>query len=144
VAVPAGGTASVTVVDERPDLKHYALVNLDRNALMELVGVIDGVDDRIAATLKELTVLRASAAAAERRREAATQELTAITSDQSRVRSNLSSVPPQSELARRYLALLTEQEDQVEAAKQAQAAATAAQESIEAQIREAVHKLSES
>jgi hypothetical protein len=60
------------------------------------------------------------------------------------VRSNLSSVPPQSELARRYLALLTEQEDQVEAAKQAQAAATAAQESIEAQIREAVHKLSES
>jgi hypothetical protein len=144
VAVPAGGTATVTVVDERPEQKLYALVSMDSDALVELSGMIEGVDGRLAAALDDLTALRARAAEAQRTGEAATRELTAISSDQARVRSNLSSVPPESELARRYLALLSEQEDQVEAAKQAQAAAAAEQEAAEAQIRAAVRKLSES
>jgi hypothetical protein len=144
VAVPAGGTATVTVVDERPEQKLYALVSMDSDALVELSGMIEGVDGRLASVLDELTVLRRRAAEAARSGEAATRELTAIASDQSRVRSNLSSVPPESELARRYLALLTEQEDLVEAAKATQAAAAAEKESAEAQIREAVRKLSES
>ncbi len=143
VDVPAGGTAKVTVVDERPEQKLYALVSMDRRSLVELSGMIEGVDGGLAAALDELTALRARAAEAERAGSAAAKDLHAIAADQTRVRSNLSSVPPESELARRYLALLSEQEDQVEAAKAAQAAATAEQEAAEAQIREAVRKLSQ-
>jgi hypothetical protein len=110
---------------------------------VQLSGLIEGVDDRLASALADLSALRAKAAEVERTGLAASQELTAIAADQSRVRSNLSSVPPESELARRYLSLLAEQEDLVEAAKDAQAAAASDKKAAEALIREAVRKLSE-
>lgn len=143
VKVPAGGKASVTVVDEKPLERHYALDNMDQNELVQLSGLIEGVDGRLVAALGDLTALRAKAAEAERTRQAASQELTNIAADQTRVRSNLSSVPPESELARRYLSLLAEQEDLVDAAKKTQAVAASDKEATEALIREAVRKLSE-
>src|SRR3546814_8236588 len=116
---------------------------MDQRELVELSGLLEGVDGRLASALDDISALRARAAEAERTGQAASQELAAIAADQTRVRSNLSSVPPESELARRYLSLLAEQEDLVEAAKEAQAAATSDRKAAEALIREAVRKLSE-
>lgn len=143
VKVAAGGKASVVVVDERPDGSSYVLNDQDQRSLIYLTGLLEGVDDKLAAALADLTALRTKAAAAERAVEVARQEIAAIAADQARVRPNLSSVPPESELARRYLTLLAEQEDLVEAAKKAQAAAAADREAAEALVREAVRKLSE-
>lgn len=141
--VPAGGKASVTVVDETPKRNHYTLDSLSQRDLVELSGLVVGVDNRLASALGEISALQAKAAEARRASQAASKDLAAIAADQERVRSNLSSVPPESELARRYLTLLAEQEDLVEAAKDAQAAASSDREAAEALIRQAVRKLSE-
>src|SRR3546814_2612771 len=109
VKVPAGGKSSVMVVDERPQGAHYALDTMDQRELVELSGLLEGVDGRLASALDDISALRARAAEAERTGQAANQELAAIAADQTRVRSNLSSVPPESELARRYMSLLPEQ-----------------------------------
>lgn len=143
VMVPAGGKASVVVVNERPKGSQYALDTMDQRALVQLSGLLEGVDDRLVSALDDLSALRARAAEADQTGQAAGRELVAIAADQARVRSNLSSVPAESELARRYLSLLAEQEDLVEAAKKALAAATSDRKAAEALLWEAVRKLSE-
>src|SRR3546814_18901382 len=69
VKVPAGGKASVMVVDERPQGAHYALDTMDQRELVELSGLLEGVDGRLASALDDISALRARAAEAERRSE---------------------------------------------------------------------------
>ncbi|MGE0747048.1 MAG: hypothetical protein AB7K86_17455 [Rhodospirillales bacterium] len=121
--LPAGGTVTVPVTMSRPVVQQVSLIdtNADRLTAIARMG---GLDDAARAAIARAAELKREID----RRQAALGEIDgrrkAIVEEQSRIRDNMARVPANSDLARRYLAKLNEQETELEklAAERAAAA----------------------
>lgn len=110
-AVPAGGTAEIRAVLEQVRVDTTGLVDADEALLVSWSSL--ATDPRLAAKFKDLAAARAEIDRAEGEVAAFGERSARITSAQERIRGNLGAVPKDSELARRYLALMGEQEDEL-------------------------------
>jgi hypothetical protein len=112
IAVAAGGKATFAFVFEQPVAEQVYLSGLDDSSLVYYLE-----SDFLSAEAKEqlsiLVDLRATLA--DKRRELADleAEIAQIIADQTRIRENLKSVPAESDLQRRYLETLNQQEDEL-------------------------------
>ncbi len=136
--VAPGASAELTVRLERQILERTALTDLQDNAL-EFFAQAEYLDPPLRAAFERLAEQRATIAS--RRQEVARLErsTTRLFDDQKRLRDNLRNVPRDSDLHRRYLAKLTEQEDTLDRiATEIQAARDAlkaAEDALAAEIR---------
>ena len=125
VAVPAGGVASQTVVEERVDDHRYAVTSLDLESLLKIHA-----DGKASAAVVEAVEHAAGLAAEERRHRDAIGRLdaerTTIAQEQDRIRKNMERLTQNTELHRRYLTKLGVQEDRLEEIAAERAAADAA------------------
>ncbi|WP_368744524.1 DUF4139 domain-containing protein [Desertibaculum subflavum] len=110
--VAAGKSASITFVAERTLAQETSLASLTTQDLARFAvnGRLTEAQRKAFARLAELAAARGKAEAevkqlADRRKE--------LEAEQARTRANLGSVPAQSDLQRRYLAMLGEQEDRL-------------------------------
>lgn len=136
--VPAGETVTVRVALDRPIYERFQLLTISPSDLAVFVSASQ-LSESDRATLARIQELQREVAAREAAAARLEQERAAIVADQARIRENLRSVPPESDLHRRYLATLEAQEDRLEAlrgeAEAAQAAVQAAREALASFIR---------
>ncbi|HEX6012096.1 MAG TPA: hypothetical protein VFY87_09915 [Geminicoccaceae bacterium] len=112
--LPAGADLDVAVVLERPVVERVALVDADtERLLLEFRGAM--LSPELREALARLQTLSARLAEIDRQigREAAARE--ERVAEQERLRANLEAVPPDSDLARRYLDRLAASEDELAA-----------------------------
>lgn len=112
IDVAAGKSGSITFVGERTLAQETSLASLSNQDLARFAanGRLTEAQRKAFARLAELAQARGKAEAdakllADRRKE--------LEAEQTRTRANLGSVPAQSDLQRRYLAMLGEQEDRL-------------------------------
>jgi len=112
VAVEAGGTATFSFVFEQPVAEQVYLSGLDDSSLDYYLQATF-LSPEAKAQLSILIDLRDTLA--DKRRELADLEaqISQILADQTRIRENLKSVPAESDLQRRYLGTLNQQEDEL-------------------------------
>ncbi len=129
----AGETREVAFVFERSTGERLVLADLDEEMLGYLLDA-RFVPQETKQKLADLVALKAKVAEAERNLAALEREEAAIVTDQSRLRENLGAVPSDSDLGRRYLRQLSEQEDRLEAlrasAKDGMTAVAAARQAL--------------
>ncbi|MEI8393489.1 MAG: hypothetical protein WCF85_02055 [Rhodospirillaceae bacterium] len=138
VEVPAGKTISFVVTLVHPRQERFELVELP----VDQVGLYVHSDELPADLRKMLSgVAERKAALAERERvvEQVEQDQEAINKDQERLRQNLQAVGQGSDIGRRYMAKLGEQEDRLEGLNKkmtdAKAAEAAARQALVALVR---------
>lgn len=112
--IPAGATVKVTIVLDRPLVERVAIQNLTGDQLGAYAN-----SEELPAAVRETFAQIASLSAAVADKEAARDKLTAernqILTEQARLRDNLKVVPSESELYKRYLGEMMEQEDRLKA-----------------------------
>lgn len=116
VAVPAGKTVEVNVKEQRTDEERYDLKVIDAKKLEELASRRD-FSETVRSTIKNVRELRNGIAGLEAKLKLQQQLLSDIAKEQSRIRSNMSSLDRDSDLYRRYVTKLTGQEDKFDAAR---------------------------
>ncbi|MET0184426.1 MAG: hypothetical protein ABW210_03110, partial [Achromobacter sp.] len=109
IDVAAGATAEVSVTDELPGTDTFALTDSDEQVLIMLANA--PAAPALSAKLKALAQQRRTWAATERKMADIDSRIETQTGEQSRLRDNLSAVPPDSELGRRYMDLLAKSEN---------------------------------
>lgn len=113
LAVPAGETRALTVRQERTDGERLVLGDLPPRVIFQRAASGD-LDPKVRELFEDLAERHRALRGMEQARERLRARAAAIAEDQGRVRANLESVPSDSDLARRYLAGLTAQEDELE------------------------------
>ncbi len=131
VAVPAGETVEFAFAFERPVTQRIALQNLDDSQLNYYIES-SYMPEAGKEQLKLLVGLRGDLSARRRELQQLEGKINQIIADQGRLRENLKSVPPESDLQRRYLEELTKQEDEL---ARLRAAAEAKREEVAAAER---------
>lgn len=134
--VPAGGTAEIKASLERVQLDAYSLADADEASLANWATT--ATDPKLSAKLGELRKARAEVAAAENEIEEIDTRAERVRAEQSRIRDNLGAVPKDSELARRYLARMSAQEDELTKADTARQGVEAKRQSLEAKLRKVI------
>ncbi len=136
--VAAGQTATVTVTTERPRQDRFELVDLPADQVDLMINARQ-LPANLREAVSKVAQLRAAVAERQRQVDRLEQDMTNLTKDQQRLRDNLQAVTTASDLGRRYLAKLGEQESRLDKLGQdlaaAQAAAEAAQQVLTAFIR---------
>lgn len=136
--VPAGQTVAVRAVLERPIEQRVELLTIAPNELAVFVAAPQ-LPEGVRATLARVQELQQAVATRQAAVARLEQERAGIVADQARIRENLRAVPPESDLYRRYLATLAEQENRLAALRgeieAAQAAVQAAREALASFIR---------
>ncbi|BCW89917.1 hypothetical protein sos41_30850 [Alphaproteobacteria bacterium SO-S41] len=116
-AVKAGETGKLDVVWERTDYQSLALAGLDLSTVLYYAG-----DERLSepqrAAFKRVADLKQEIQRIEGEIANAGAERDRLFAEQERIRQNLAAVPEGSDLQRRYLATLAEQEDRLTAIAQ--------------------------
>lgn len=112
--VGAGETKEVVVVQERPTESRFTLVDGAYETLLALARNTE-LSDRVRRALESVAALRQAVAKEEEALAAVEAKRTGIVKEQERIRQNLARVPPSSDLHKRYLDMLRQQEDQMEA-----------------------------
>ena len=107
--VPGGDTVEIKAVHEFADAEVIRTSDADSQLFIRWSN--DASDQWLSAKLKAIAEARAAQAAAERAASDAEKDISRIESDQARIRENLRSVPPQSELATSYLRQMTSGEE---------------------------------
>lgn len=132
LTLAAGETKSVTFVFERPLDERVFLADMNDARLAAYLEA-SYLPEEMKRELRRLAELKATLAAAQRTLARLESEESEIVSDQGRLRENLTAVPSQSDLGRRYLGQLSEQEDRLEALRgEARAAQAQVDEASEA------------
>jgi hypothetical protein len=114
VKVPAKKSGSVTVVEEKDAFTQVVLSNSDDNQIrffMQTSVASKALQD----ALKKALELKGQRDATRQELTNLDQQLQDLERDQARIRGNMNGVPVNSELHRKYLAKLTEQEAEVDA-----------------------------
>ncbi len=119
LSLKAGETAEVTFLFERPQGERILLDDLDPKSLAYLIDA-RFMPEELKPKLSELMSLKATVAKAERALSTLQQEERSIVEDQARIRENLAAVPSDSDLGRRYLRQLSDQEDRLESLRTAE------------------------
>ena len=114
VVVAAGETAELAVTYRRTDLSRLAVASYDLGRLLghQRSGAASA---EVVQAVRRAAELQAAVAGVEQRLQQLENEREEIVRDQSRLRDNLGRVGANSELGGRYVRLLTEQEDRLEA-----------------------------
>lgn len=113
VSLKAGETREVTFLFERPQGERLVLDDLNPDSLAYLIDARFMPAD-LKPKLTRLKTLKSVVAAAERAVSDLQREEKGIVEDQGRLRENLAAVPSDSDLGRRYLRQLSDQEDRLE------------------------------
>lgn len=115
--IEAGKASRLKVQMEQVQTQSYAVVGFDLGTLLEFhrqgkasPAVVDAV--------RQAAALQAEVVRAQRRIESLEEEVRSITSDQNRIRSNMGSIDRNSDLYRRYVTKLNEQETRLEQIQQ--------------------------
>ncbi len=110
----AGAKAEIEVVLTHPDLQTFALIGQRRNFYMAFAENGE-LDPNLKIAFAEMARLRDVVDGRQRRMQELEGERQRIHQEQKRIRDNLSRVPHGSDLQKRYLAKLDQQEDALEA-----------------------------
>ncbi|MBI1205945.1 MAG: DUF4139 domain-containing protein [Azospirillum sp.] len=105
--------ATLDVVLERPRAERFELVNLAADQILYYAKA-QALPAALRTALARLAELRAAVADRQRAIEQVQRDQSEVGRDQQRLRDNLNAVPRDSDLYRRYLAKLGEQEDRLE------------------------------
>ncbi len=120
VEVEPGGSAELFVEEELVYDRRYDLATFDRDRL-RLLSRGGKVSRDVMQAFTNAAALHAEAARLAERDRAITQEMNAISTDQRRVRDNLAAVREGTDLYRRYIDKLTDQEDSLDRLRSEQA-----------------------
>lgn len=112
-ALKPGERAELEVVMTRPRLQQVALLDLRAPQFMQYVRE-GGLSRPVREALERMAGMRETIDGHERRLQALEQDRNTIHREQQRIRDNLARVPRDSDLHRRYLEKLGEQEDEME------------------------------
>lgn len=112
-ALAAGTTRTLTVVTERPRSETIGLLTLDIRQL-GIYARAQELDPKLRNAFAEMVALKRVIDTAEKRLADLRAERMDIVADQARIRDNLARVPRESDIYRRYLAKLNDQEDELE------------------------------
>ncbi|MDX2147916.1 MAG: hypothetical protein SFZ23_10370 [Planctomycetota bacterium] len=113
VAVDAGSPATLEVVQEQVLVQRYSLFSYDQQTLLQLARS-GTVSEAVLKSLREAGAKQAAVFEADRRIEQIEKEISEIRVDQTRIRENMGSIDRTSDLYRRYMVKLTEQESKLE------------------------------
>ncbi|WP_018041762.1 DUF4139 domain-containing protein [Methylobacterium sp. 88A] len=139
VSVPAAGTAEIQAVLERLHVETYALVDADASMLLHWSSLAG--DAKLADTLKTLSNAHSDSEAVAREITEINDRIAKVSTEQERIRSNLGAVPKDSELARRYLAHLSTQEDEFTSLGEARSKAESRLKLAQERFRALISKL---
>lgn len=109
----AGASAAVNFVQERPVFRDHELLSLGDDQLRFLFQSLQ-VPAHVREALAEIGRQRAAIGGRERTLMRLEGELQALMQDQERLRENLKAVPQESDLHRRYLSVMEDQEDRLD------------------------------
>jgi len=112
VAVPAGESRTLNFGFERPVSQAVYLASIDDGSLGYYIDA-SFVPEAVKQQLLLLTNLRGDLAERRRELQVIDSRISQIVNDQGRIRQNLQSVPAESDLQRRYLEQLGQQEDEL-------------------------------
>jgi len=140
VAVSAGEKADFSFAFERPVSQYVYLQGLDDSQLVYYLES-DFMPAAAKEQLKLLVGLRSDLAERRRELDEIEQRINLIISDQSRIRQNLQSVPAESDLQRRYLKELEQQEDELASLRAAAEAKRREVVTAEAAVNEFIRQL---
>jgi hypothetical protein len=130
--LPPGASAIVDVVQERPVHRRHELLDLGDDQLRYLFQARE-TPEEVRQAMAEIAEQRAAIGERERALRRLEGGIQTIMEDQMRLRQNLQAVPRDSDLHRRYLAALGDQEDRLaELRRQSEAARSALEEAQEA------------
>lgn len=122
LALNAGEAGALPVQQERTDHSLVGVVGYDMGVLLAYLK--DGkVSQRVVDAVQEAARLQAAVVEAERKIEELDREAASINADQSRIRQNMGGVDRNSDLYRRYVTKLNEQENRLEQIAKDRAAA---------------------
>lgn len=113
VDVPAGETVTFTVVSTRPQQEQISLASQNLHRIRMLLSNTDMPAD-VRKSLEKLPERMAALEELQREISNLSTERSSLIGDQDRIRQNLKSVPDDSDIYRRYLSKLTDQEDRLE------------------------------
>jgi hypothetical protein len=113
VNVDPGQSTKLLIAQEMKKLDQLALSDLTDDGV-RVLSQSSVVSPRLQAVLQDAFARRQKMADAQQAVSAEEKALDAITSDQSRIRANLSTVPPTSDAYKRYLKKLDDQETEIE------------------------------
>ena len=112
VAVPAGQAGKLQVVLERPVLEQVMLLNWDRPDRINFFLASNVISAPVKAALQEIAKQRAAIAALVGQRQAKEARLKEIAEEQNRIRQNMAQLDRASDLYKKYVTKLSEQEDE--------------------------------
>ena len=115
VEVPAGGGEQLLVAQERQIDRTVMLTNINDNQITYFLSARN-VDRRVKRALEQLAERKTALAHTVRLRQEQERKVNTIHREQSRIRENMSRLEKTSDLYKRYVGLLDEQEDLLEQA----------------------------
>ena len=138
--IAGGATRTFAVTVERPVIERFALVDLNLNRLQAFAASRE-LDPALRRAFEKLAGLRRSVDVARGQIQALENQRAGIHADQERLHDNLVRVPSDSDLHRRYLAKMTDQEDALDRWEIAMAAACDGVEAAERALAQAIHDI---
>lgn len=142
-SVDAGKKIELKVVERRTESSRYGLIDSDLPNLIEQVTRGNGqASDKLIEALREGAKLNKNVADLRGKLSRITQQVSAIQGDQGRIRQNMQAIDKTTDLYRRYLNTLTEQEDQLASLNTEAEQTRKAIEQAEAERRAYFEKLS--
>ncbi|MFZ2872465.1 DUF4139 domain-containing protein [Zavarzinia sp.] len=136
----AGKTVEVKVVAERKGASGLAVANLN-DAQLAYYGASGAIDDKTKAAFAKLAELRRAISARDTAIEDANEKLARLSEEQERLRENLASVPKDTDLYRRYLKKLDEQETAIEKLQSSLAEAQDARQTAQRKLEDFIASL---
>jgi hypothetical protein len=118
----AGKSTDLTVTFEQPQEEREQIVNFNDDQIGAMAEDRE-LDPKIRAAFAELAKLRQAAAAKQAALGQLDQQIAALGNDQARIRQNLSTADRDSDLHKRYMTKMSEQETQIEQLQTARAKA---------------------
>ena len=113
VDVKSGEAGKLDVKEERTATQQIAITNMNSSTIAYYIKA-RVVSDKVKAALQEIARRNHELQLVAAERQEAQRKIQSIEQDQNRIRQNMSRVPRETDLYRRYLKKFTEQEDQVE------------------------------
>ena len=136
----AGKSTDLTVTFEQPQEESEEIVNFDNDRVGAMVQDRE-LDPKVRAAFAELAKLRQAVAAKQVVLGQIDQQINALGTDQGRIRQNLSSADRDSDLHKRYMAKMAEQETQIEQLQTARAKADDERKAAEKAVGDYLAKL---
>ena len=141
VELEPGKSADLTVTFELPNEESERILDFDDDRIGAEASDRE-LDPKIRAAFAELARLRHASGARKAAEDQLDQEIAALETDQNRVRQNLTSVDRDSDLHKRYMTKLAEQETQMESLQASRAKADTERQAAEKAVTEYLTKLS--